>query len=189
MACHMRPCEAEFHRQGGFSYMWTLMLIFLMSLGLSVAVEIDSTNSRREKEKELISIGRQFREAIGRYYEASRTVDRKVYPASFDDLLEDKRFPGTNRHLRKIFIDPVTGSSDWGVLRIDGKIVGIYSVSEMQPIKMDGFDLSEAEFKNSQKYSDWVFSYPPNLILVKPDAVAKNSSSSNKNFKPTPVKP
>ena len=165
------------------------MLIFLMSLGLSVAAEIDSTNSRREKEKELISIGRQFRGAIGRYYEASRTVDRKTYPASLDDLLEDKRFPGTTRHLRKIFTDPLTGSTDWGLLRVDGKIVGIYSLSEMQPLKMDGFDLSESGFKNSQKYSDWVFSYPPDLVVVRPDAAAKNTSDSTKNFKSAPAKP
>lgn len=165
------------------------MLIFLMSLGLSVAVEVDSTNSRREKEKELISIGRQFREAIGRYYEASRAADRKVYPVSFDDLLEDKRFPGTTRHLRKIFIDPLTGTSEWGVLRVDGKIVGVYSLSEMQPLKIDGFELSESGFKNSQKYSDWVFSYPPDLIVVRPEATPKDPSVSTRNLKSAPVKP
>ena len=169
--------------------MWTLMLIFLMSLGLSVAMEVESTNSRREKEKELISIGRQFRGAIGRYYEASRAAEKKVYPASFEDLLEDKRFPGTTRHLRRIFIDPLTGSSDWGVLRIDGKIVGIYSLSEMQPLKMDGFELSESGFKNSQKYSDWVFSYPPDLVVVRPDTAPKNALNGAQNLKSAPVRP
>lgn len=185
----MRQCERKLRSDGGFTYMWTLMLIFLMSLGLSVATEIDSTNARREKERELISIGRQFREAIGRYYEASRPADRKVYPENLDDLLEDKRFPGTTRHLRKIFIDPVTGSNEWGVLRISGKIVGVYSLSEMHPLKMEGFDLSESGFKNAQKYSDWVFSYPPDLILVRPDSVAKNSSSTASDLRPNPAKP
>ena len=169
--------------------MWTLMLVFLLSLGLSVAIEIDSTNSRREKEKELLSIGRQFREAIGRYYEASRSMDKKVYPNSFEELLEDNRFPGTTRHLRKVFIDPLTGNGEWGVLRIDGKIAGVYSLSEKQPIKVDGFDWSENSFKNAQKYSDWVFSYPSDLILVKPDAAAKNSLANPQDFKPVTMKP
>lgn len=169
--------------------MWTLMLVFLVSLGLAVAIEIDSTNSRREREKELISIGRQFREAIGRYYEASRSMDKKNYPANLEDLLEDKRFPGTTRHLRKVFIDPMTRTHEWGILRVEGKIAGIYSLSEMQPIKMDGFDWNESSFKNAQKYSDWVFSYPPDLIVVKPNPTVPSAPGNNFDARSTPLKP
>ena len=54
---------------------------------------------------------------------------------------------------------------------------------------MERFDLSESGFKNAQKYSDWVFSYPPDLILVRTDSVAKNPSSTASDLRPNPAKP
>lgn len=60
-------------------------------------------------------MGDQFRQAIARYYLMSPgTV--KLYPASFEDLLKDLRFVSTQRHLRKIYRDPMTHTTQWGLV-------------------------------------------------------------------------
>lgn len=152
-------------REAGFSYLWVLMLVAFMGLGLTVAVEIDTTTVQRHKEKELLSLGRQFRTAIGNYYETRLPGGRREYPATLDDLLLDNRVPGLKRHLRKVFVDPITGRQEWGVVRVAGRIVGVYSLSEKKPIKQDNFEAEEMAFRAKEKYSDWVFAYPSDLLL------------------------
>ncbi|WP_265284503.1 type II secretion system protein [Verminephrobacter aporrectodeae] len=151
--------------QSGFSYLWTLLLVALMAVGMTVAVELDATAVQRERERELLAIGRQFRSAIGSYHEARQAADRKEYPDSLEDLLQDKRFPGIRRHLRRIFADPMTGKAQWGTVRIGGRIVGVYSLSDQTSIKRDGFEVEEMAFKGKEKYSEWIFTYPADLAV------------------------
>lgn len=151
--------------ESGFTYLWVLFLVFLMGLGLMAASEIASTASQREKEKELLSIGRQFRTAISSYYEIQVPGGRNQYPASLEDLLLDRRHPGIRRHLRKIFVDPLTGKAEWGEVRVGGRIVGVHSLSGKMPIKQAGFETENMAFKGKQKYSEWFFVYPPDLII------------------------
>lgn len=152
----------------GFTYLWVLLLVALMGLGLTMGVEIYTTSAQRDKEKELLAIGRQFRTAIARYYELQIVNGRHEYPASLDDLLLDNRVPGIRRHLRKVFVDPVTGKPEWGLLRIGGRIVGVHSLSAKTPIKQDHFEANDMGLRGKEKYSDWVFTYPPDLLL-RPD--------------------
>lgn len=176
MAYHIRRCDYQhLHSNRGFSYLWTLFLVFFLGLGLSIATETDSINLRREQERELIFVGKQFRNAIGHYYEASRASEKKAYPSSLNDLIEDRRTSAVERHLRKIYIDPITGRNEWGLLKIGGRIVGIHSLSNLQPLKVDGFDATESQFKNSTKYSEWIFTYPPDLFIANPEVI-KNPS-------------
>lgn len=149
----------------GFSYLWILLLVALMGTGLTAAVEIDATASRREKEKELLAIGRQFRTALARYHEAQQVAGRKEYPADLEDLLKDARFAGVRRHLRKVFVDPITGKAEWGLVRVGGRIVGVHSLSEQRPIKQDRFDAENASFKGKERYAEWVFTYPPDALV------------------------
>lgn len=149
----------------GFSYIWVLITIAVMGFGLVMTVQLDSIIVRRDKEKELLAIGRQFRTAIGRYYEAQMLAGKHEYPASLEDLLKDNRVPGIRRHLRRIFIDPMTGKAEWGLVKVNGRIAGIYSLSEAKPLKQDGFEAEDMGFRNQEKYSGWVFSYPADLML------------------------
>lgn len=151
--------------ESGFTYLWVLFLVFLMGLGLMAASEIASTASQREKEKELLAIGRQFRTAISSYYEIQVPGGRHQYPTSLEDLLLDRRHPGIRRHLRKIFVDPLTGKAEWGEVRVGGRIVGVHSLSGKMPIKQAGFETENMAFKGKQKYSEWFFVYPPDLII------------------------
>lgn len=150
-------------RQGGFTYLWLLLLVAFMGVGLTVAAEIDSTSARRDREKELLAIGRQFQSAIGRYYEVQAAGGRKEYPASLDDLLQDKRVPGIRRHLRKVFVDPMSGKAEWGLVLVGGRIAGVHSLSEATPIKQDNFAPEQAGLRGKQKYSEWLFVYPYDL--------------------------
>lgn len=151
--------------QHGFSYLWVLLLVAFMGLGLTVGVEVDSTAVQRDREKELLSIGRQFRIALGRYYETQVVAGKRDYPNTLDDLLRDNRVPGIRRHLRKIFVDPMTGKAEWGLVKVGGRIVGVHSLSERVPVKQDTFEAEEMSFRGKQKYAEWVFAYPSDLML------------------------
>jgi hypothetical protein len=158
-------CRPGYRAQAGFSYLWVLLLVAFMGVGLTVAVEIDSTAAQRDREQELLVIGRQFQTALGRYYESGLVGGKKEYPAALDDLLHDSRVPGIRRHLRKVFVDPMTRTAQWGLVTIGGRIVGVHSLSPAIPIKQDGFAPEHSNLRGKQKYSEWVFTYPPDLMV------------------------
>jgi len=115
-----------------------------------------NNNFPLEKEKELLFIGGQFRKAINSYYESSPS-GAKIYPASLEDLLLDRRYPNIKRHLRKLYLDPVTGTPEWGLVKQQGRIVGIYSLSTSEPIKVAGFGADDQSFKGAASYRNWIF--------------------------------
>jgi type II secretory pathway pseudopilin PulG len=142
----------------GFTYLTVLFLVAFMGLGLAVAGEVWQTGLAREKEAQLLYVGGQYRRAIERYYLSGLNQ----YPRSLEDLLLDPRKPNTERYLRKLYADPVSGKKEWGIVKSpDGGIMGIYSQSEDKPIKTAGFALSNRDFENAGKYSDWKFVYSP----------------------------
>lgn len=159
----------------GFAYLWLLFTVAAIGLSWSLAAELYVTSVQREKEKQLLAIGRQFRQALGRYYEVQGQGNVNTYPPSLDDLLLDPRSLTPKRHLRKIFVDPMTGKAEWGLFKVGARVAGIYSLSEKMPIKQGGFEADDAAFSGKQKYSEWVFTYPADLIIR---AGSNNSPSS-----------
>jgi len=155
--------------KSGFAILWLLFLVALLGLGLSAAVRIEATTTQRDKERALLSIGRQFRQAIGAYYESQLAGRGHEYPATLDDLLKDNRFPAVRRHLRQVFVDPMTGRSEWGLIMVGGRIAGVRSLSDALPIKQAGFEPDDQGFSGQQKISAWAFTYPSDLLL-RPDA-------------------
>lgn len=152
--------------QRGFTYLWVLLMVAFLGVGLTVAVEIDATAAQRDRERQLLAIGRQFQSAIGRYYESQLTAGKKDYPATLEDLLQDPRVPGLRRHLRKIFVDPMTGKAEWGLVKVGGRIAGVHSLSAKQPIKQDNFEPEHAGLRAKQHYNEWLFVYPVDLMLA-----------------------
>lgn len=146
--------------QTGFSYLWMLLLIALMGLGLTVATDLESTAIQRDKEKELLAIGRQFRTALAGYYSMPGSNGIQRYPGTLNDLLRDSRVPGIKRHLRKVFVDPMTGKAEWGLVKVGGRITGVHSLSDKKPIKQAGFH-EEMDFGQKNTYAEWVFAYSP----------------------------
>lgn len=58
-------------------------------------------------------------------------------PLDLKDLLEDRRSGKVQRHLRRLYSDPITGSPRWGLIRsVDGRIAGVYSLSDAEPLRV-----------------------------------------------------
>lgn len=146
--------------QDGFTYLGVLFLVAILSAALAGTGVIWSTAQQREKEKELLFIGNAFRQAIGAYYQKTPGTIKR-YPNNLGDLLKDNRQLVQTRYLRKIYDDPLTGQAKWGLVRApDGGIMGVFSLSEKEPIKRF-FEQESADFVGTKKYSDWRFVYMP----------------------------
>lgn len=144
-------------RMRGFGYIGLLILVAMMSVALAGAGEVWHTAQQREKEQELLFAGGQFRRAIAQYY-ANTPGKARRYPLQLEELLKDPRHPGIRRYLRKIYLDPMTGKAEWGLVTgPGGEIYGVYSRSQDVPLKRAGFRLAEKDFEGRTKYSEWVF--------------------------------
>jgi type II secretory pathway pseudopilin PulG len=148
----------------GFTYLWILFAVIILGASLGAAAESWVTAQRREKERQLLFVGNQYRQAIGRYY-ATTPGPAKRFPLTLEVLLKDPRHPGTLRHLRKLYPDPITGSNEWGLIEAPGGgIAGVYSLSETQPMKVAHFTGDDRNFENKEKYSEWMFLYQPRQL-------------------------
>jgi type II secretory pathway pseudopilin PulG len=109
----------------GFTYLGLLIAVAILGIGLLAVSEMWSSALRHQRMVQMDWIGGQFAEAIGSYYQSSPGT-LKQYPATLAELLEDKRFLTVRRHLRQIYVHPVTGLREWELLRgADGRIVGV----------------------------------------------------------------
>lgn len=115
--------------QQGFSYLLLLFAVAALGIASAGSAVMWSTLTQSERERELLFIGGEFARALQRYHDAS-PVEPKRYPATLQELVEDKRQPTPVRHLRKIYFDPMTRSQDWGLVVTGGQIRAVYSQSE-----------------------------------------------------------
>ena len=145
--------------QEGFTYVVVLCALVFFGLGLAAYGRSWSMASQRLKEDELIQIGDEMVWAIGDYYQHS-PGSAKTYPISLDDLVLDKRFVGTHRHLRRIYRDPLTLSTNWGLLTApQGGIIGVYSLNESETLRQSAFLLSDGTVIKGKRYIEWKFVY------------------------------
>ena len=127
---------------------------------LAAVGELSSFAAQRDREAELLLVGAEFRSAIRGFYERSPGVKR--YPASLEELVEDKRHPVPERYLRRVYPDPMTGKPEWGLVEAPGGgIMGVYSLSEMVPVRTGNFSPDNESFADGRRYSDWKFFYAP----------------------------
>ena len=153
-------------REAGFSYVIVMFLVAVLSIISVRALETTLTRERRDKEAQLIEVGTAYKNAIRQYYEGAPGT-AKSYPAKLEDLLQDLRLTRPTRPLRKLYRDPITGSSQWGlVLDANDHVTGVYSLSNGKPFKQDGFADDLVSFKGAQRYSDWKFVYSPQVKVT-----------------------
>lgn len=138
-----------------------LLLLALGGIALMAALDVWSLTRQRDREVQLLFVGDQYRQAIQRYYYAAPSGGGRALPESLDELLEDNRYPVPVHHLRRLYPDPITQSTDWGTLVVGDRIMGVYSKSEAQPIKQAGFAQIDAIFADKLSYRDWVFAFVP----------------------------
>ncbi len=164
----------------GFAYIALLILIACMGVALAAVGDVWHTEVKRQKEEELLFIGDQMRNALAAY-----ATGGQGYPTTLDDLVQDPRTPSTRRYLRKIYPDPVTGDTKWGLLKgASGEILGVHSLSDEEPIKQSNFNLADRMFEGKKKYSEWVFMIPAANIPARTDA-----SPNPPRFAPRPPAP
>lgn len=155
--------------ENGFTYIGILIAVAIIGVSLAEIGVVWHTIQQCERERELLYVGDRFREAIGRYYNVGAVVRAaSEYPQSLDDLLRDPRLVGVAHYLRKIYYDPITGTQKWGLIRnSNGRIVGVYSLSNGHPIKQSNFSEADKDFEGKDAYSKWTFIYSPKLDRIK----------------------
>jgi type II secretory pathway pseudopilin PulG len=159
-----------------------LVLVIMAILGLSAGIAGSSWSSltRRAKEVDLLWKGGQIRAAIGTYYESSHAQGAaKTYPSKLEYLLKDPRFLETKRHLRRPYVDPMTGS-DWELIKDPGgRIKGVRSTFKEEPFKQGNFTVENEEFEGRSLYAEWEFVYTPKKakpVAVKPPVKGSTQS-------------
>lgn len=162
-------------RSRGFTYLVLLFVIALTAASASAAATYWHIEKRRDAEQELIRIGEEFRAAIRSYYHAS-TGTVKTFPPSLDDLILDRRYLGIKRHLRKLYVDPMTGRAEWGLVRApDGGVMGVHSLANQAATKRL-LASSTPQPAEPNTYGRWLFVYSPddsnNELSVRPIGLA-----------------
>jgi type II secretory pathway pseudopilin PulG len=148
-------------QQGGFSLLALLFLVAGLGVAMAALGTMWHTAAQREKERELLFVGNQYRQAIESFWKTPLPVGTvRRLPKNFDELLADARFPTTVRHLRRLYRDPMTGETEWGLVKDpDGGIYGVYSLSADKPFKRAGYPALYSHFDAARSYRDWTFSF------------------------------
>jgi type II secretory pathway pseudopilin PulG len=147
-------------REDGFTYLGLIILVTVIGLVGAATLKVDALLRRAAAEEELLEIGAAFGEALRTYAEAT-PKGQPAQPPSLQDLLKDPRVPGVRRHLRKIFVDPLTGKAEWGIVWANPGdrrgVLAVYSLSKAKPLKVANFDKRFSGFENKKHVSDWKF--------------------------------
>ena len=143
----------------GFTYIGILIFIAILAITGVATLQVGQIIERRSAEQELLHIGREFRNALISYA-VSTPIGTSKYPRQLEDLLLDPRYTQKKRHLRQIYIDPITGNQSWGIISHPAGfgIIGIHSLSSKTPIKIGNFDTEFHQFNDKATYREWIFS-------------------------------
>ncbi len=128
----------------------------------SVALPIARVTLQRKKEEQLRLDLREMRTAIDRYKDASDQNliqvqnDTEGYPTDLDTLVKGVQLAGAPDHkvrfLRKIPVDPMTGTTDWGLRSVqDDPDTGVWGGQDV----FDVYSKSTGTALDGTKYSDW----------------------------------
>ena len=158
------PANVPVRRQRGFTYLGLIILVAILGLVGAAGLKMGSLLQRQAAEQELLDIGAQFSDALYSYAVAT-PAGQPQQPSSLADLLRDPRSPQVRRHLRKLFVDPVTGRAEWGLLFQPGShgIIGVHSLSQAAPLKVGNFEARFTGFEGKAHLSDWQFIMPTQL--------------------------
>lgn len=143
----------------GFTLLELIIATSILVILSTLAVPMARVTIQRERERQLRIDLWEMRDAIDRYKDAAdrggfRTkVDSQNYPPDLETLVKGEDVQGKKiRFLRKIPIDPMTGTTEWGLRSMqddpDSDSWGGQSV-------FDVFTKSSGIALDGTKYKDW----------------------------------
>jgi hypothetical protein len=154
--------------QRGYLLVVLMFALALFGVGLATVGRWESEMAQRDREKELLRTGAQVVEAIRAYYLAS-PGSINLLPSTWDDLLEDHRYIGTLRHLRRIPVDPFSHRDDWTILRNpQGQMIGLASSSTLAPLARVAVRAGHLRLTPVGRYCDWQFVFDPSTENLAP---------------------
>jgi type II secretory pathway pseudopilin PulG len=164
--------------QGGFTYIGLVVLVAVLGMVGAATLKVGVLLQRTAAEQDLLEFGAAFSEAL-RSYAAATPPGQPQQPATLQELLKDPRFPTVRRHLRKVFVDPMTGKAEWGLMTMGDKtgIIGVYSLSTARPFKIGNFDARFVNFDNKEKISDWKFTAGGQGVIAPPPLLAPTAAA------------
>jgi general secretion pathway protein G len=119
---HVRTWSIGQRTAQGFTLVELIVATAILAILATLAIPLFRVNVKREKERELRHALWEMRDAIDRYKDAAdhgafRTkVDSYGYPPDLDTLVKGEDVGGKRlKFLRRIPIDPMTGSTEWGL--------------------------------------------------------------------------
>jgi len=117
-----RKPESILHSESGLTLVELIVTIAIISILAGAAIPVARFQVKREKERELRRDLWEMRDAIDRYYDAASKgafqtkADSLNYPPDLDTLVDGVDVQTKHvRFLRKIPIDPMTGTADWNL--------------------------------------------------------------------------
>jgi general secretion pathway protein G len=159
MKVHRFNCDRSAGPEQGFTLLELIIATAILVALSSLAVPLARVTIQREKERMLREDLWEMRDAIDRYKDAAdrqmfRTkVDSQNYPPDLETLVKGEDVQGKKvRFLRKIPIDPMTGTTEWGLRSMQDDP---QSDSWGGQSVFDVFTKSQGTGLDGTKYKDW----------------------------------
>lgn len=147
------------NRQSGMTLVELVVAIAIMAILATGVLPITRTVVKREREKELRQALWEMRDAIDRYKDAADRgafqikLGSEGYPPDLDTLVKGVDVSGkTLRFLRRIPVDPMTHSTEWGMRSMQDDPT---SESWGGQSVFDVYTKSQGTALDGTKYSDW----------------------------------
>ena len=145
--------------QCGFTLVELIVATTILMLLTTLAIPLARVTIKRDKERELRQDLWQMRDAIDRYKDAAdrggfqTKIGTEGYPPDLDTLVKGVDVQGKKlKFLRRIPIDPMTNSTDWGLRSMqDDPTSDSWGGQDV----FDVFTKSQGTGLDGTQYKDW----------------------------------